>query len=150
MLRLAASCTACLLLAASASFAQEKKVNPAFVPIKDDPKLPRVLRMNDRLSMAHSRELRVPFLDHRVVEFAFRLDDDKKLRGGEGKAIMRRLLDRKLGGSFGSTPKRAVVTPQREWIRGPLREKKAAVRLDCKIIANLLGCILLQRTDRLC
>lgn len=86
-------------------------------------KLPRVLRMNDRLSMAHSRELRVPFLDHRVVELAFRLDDDKKLRGGEGKAIMRRLLDRKLGGSFGSTPKRAVVTPQREWIRGPLREK---------------------------
>ncbi|MGN3974574.1 asparagine synthase (glutamine-hydrolyzing) [Tsuneonella sp. SYSU-LHT278] len=86
-------------------------------------KLPRVLRMNDRLSMAHSRELRVPFLDHRVVELAFRLDDDKKLRGDEGKAIMRRLLDRKLEGSYGSTPKRAVVTPQREWIRGPLREK---------------------------
>lgn len=85
-------------------------------------KLPRVLRMNDRLSMAHSRELRVPFLDHRVVELAFRLDDDKKLRGGEGKAIMRLLLDRKLGGEFGRTPKRAVVTPQREWIRGPLRE----------------------------
>ena len=88
-------------------------------------KLPRVLRMNDRLSMAHSRELRVPFLDHRVVELAFQLDDHKKLRAGEGKAIMRRLLDRKLGGSYGSTPKRAVVTPQREWIRGPLRERIA-------------------------
>ncbi|MBA2351467.1 MAG: asparagine synthase (glutamine-hydrolyzing) [Burkholderiales bacterium] len=85
-------------------------------------KLPRVLRMNDRLSMAFSRELRVPFLDHRVVELAFRMDEGKKLRGGQGKAIMRRLLDRKLGGSFGSTEKRAVVTPQREWIRGPLRE----------------------------
>ena len=85
-------------------------------------KLPRVLRMNDRLSMAWSRELRVPFLDHRVVELAFRMDDGKKLAGGQGKAIMRKLLDRKLGGSYGSTEKRAVVTPQREWIRGPLRE----------------------------
>lgn len=85
-------------------------------------KLPRVLRMNDRLSMAHSRELRVPFLDHRVVELAFRLDDDQKLRDGQGKYIMRQLLNRKLGGNYGDVGKRAVVTPQREWIRGPLRE----------------------------
>jgi asparagine synthase (glutamine-hydrolysing) len=85
-------------------------------------KLPRVLRMNDRLSMAYSRELRVPFLDHRVVELAFRLGDDKKLRGGQGKFIVRQMLQRMIGGSLAARPKRAVVTPQREWIRGVLRE----------------------------
>lgn len=85
-------------------------------------KLPRVLRMNDRLSMAFGRELRVPFLDHRVVELAFRLPDDQKLRNGQGKHVIRRLLDRKVGGRLAATDKRAVVTPQREWIRGPLRE----------------------------
>ena len=85
-------------------------------------KLPRVLRMNDRLSMAHSRELRVPLLDHRIVELSFQLDDSMKLRNGEGKWIIRRLLNRKLGGDHGMAAKRAVVTPQREWIRGPLRE----------------------------
>ena len=85
-------------------------------------KLPRVLRMNDRLSMAYSRELRPPFLDHRVVEFAFRLNDDKKVRGGQGKVIVRQMLHRMIGHELAATPKRAVVTPQREWIRGPLRE----------------------------
>ena len=48
-------------------------------------KLPRVLRMNDRLSMAHSRELREPYLDHRVVELAFRLPGHQKLRAGRTK-----------------------------------------------------------------
>jgi len=85
-------------------------------------KLPRVLRMNDRLSMAYGRELRPPFLDHRIVEFAFRLDENKKLRSDQGKFLFRHLLERKAPGGLAATPKRAVVTPQREWIRGPLRE----------------------------
>ena len=85
-------------------------------------KLPRVLRMNDRLSMAFGRELRVPFLDHRVVEFAFRLRDDQKVRGEEGKFIQRHMLRRMLPDAVASAPKRAVVTPQREWIKGPLRD----------------------------
>jgi asparagine synthase (glutamine-hydrolysing) len=85
-------------------------------------KLPRVLRMNDRLSMAFGRELRPPFLDHRVVELAFRLDDRKKIRDGQGKAIVRQMLQRMTRHDLSERPKRAVVTPQREWIRGPLRE----------------------------
>lgn len=86
-------------------------------------KLPRVLRMNDRLSMAFGRELRVPFLDHRVVEFAFQLTDDKKLRDGKGKFIQRHMLRNMLPAAITGSPKRAVVTPQREWIRGPLRSR---------------------------
>ena len=44
-------------------------------------KLPRVLRMNDRVSMAYSRELRQPLIDHRLVEHAFRLPGNQKIRG---------------------------------------------------------------------
>ena len=83
-------------------------------------KLPRVLRMNDRLSMAHSRELREPYLDHRVVELLFRLPGHQKLRGGHAKELLRRAMRGRLPDAVREASKRAVVTPQREWLRGPL------------------------------
>jgi len=86
-------------------------------------KLPRVLRMNDRLSMAFSRELREPFLDHRVVEFCFRLPDEFKLDKDRNKILLRHAMRNSLPDPVRLTGKRAVVTPQREWIRGPLRQK---------------------------
>jgi asparagine synthase (glutamine-hydrolysing) len=86
-------------------------------------KLPRVLRMNDRLSMASSTELREPFLDHRVVEFAFRLPAEQKIRFGSGKYLQRHAMRGLLPSSLASQPKRMVVTPQREWLRGPLRRR---------------------------
>jgi asparagine synthase (glutamine-hydrolysing) len=55
--------------------------------------LPALLRFEDRNSMAHSIEARVPFLDHRLVEFAFRLPGDYKIRGAQTKHILRRALD---------------------------------------------------------
>jgi len=83
-------------------------------------KLPRVLRMNDRLSMAFGRELREPFLDHRLVEFAFRLPGHLKIGGGQAKVLLRRLLSkRQVPSGVHTASKRAVVTPQREWLRGP-------------------------------
>jgi asparagine synthase (glutamine-hydrolysing) len=51
--------------------------------------LPALLRYEDRNSMAHSIEARVPFLDHRLVEFAFRLPDDYRIRGVETKTMIR-------------------------------------------------------------
>lgn len=54
--------------------------------------LPALLRFEDRNSMAHSIEARVPFLDHRLVEFAFRLPGEYKIRGAETKHILRRAL----------------------------------------------------------
>ena len=83
-------------------------------------KLPRVLRMNDRLSMAHGRELREPYLDHRVVELAFRLPGHQKLRAGRTKELLRRAMRPLLPAAVLTASKRAVVTPQREWLRGPL------------------------------
>jgi asparagine synthase (glutamine-hydrolysing) len=54
--------------------------------------LPSLLRFEDRNSMAHSIEARVPMLDHRVVEFAFRLPDDLKIRGVETKHVLREAM----------------------------------------------------------
>ena len=54
--------------------------------------LPSLLRFEDRNSMAHSIEARVPFLDHRLVEFAFRLPGDYKVKGVETKYVMREAL----------------------------------------------------------
>jgi asparagine synthase (glutamine-hydrolysing) len=84
-------------------------------------KLPRVLRMNDRLSMASGTELRAPFLDHRVVEFSFRLPSDQKIRLGQGKFLPRHAMRHLLPAEVAHHRKRTVVTPQREWLRGPLR-----------------------------
>jgi asparagine synthase (glutamine-hydrolysing) len=83
-------------------------------------KLPRVLRMNDRLSMAFSRELREPYLDHRLVEFALRLPADQRIRLGRAKEVLSRAMVRRLPDEVRLPPKRAVVSPQREWLRGPL------------------------------
>lgn len=85
-------------------------------------KLPRVLRMNDRLSMASSTELRDPFLDHRLVEFAFSLPSRFKIRAGQGKFVMRHAMDGLLPHKIIKNKKRMVVTPQREWLRGDLRQ----------------------------
>lgn len=83
-------------------------------------KLPRVLRMNDRLSMAFGRELREPYLDHRIVELLFRIPAEWKLAEGVHKRLLRHAFRDRLPATLVQTPKRAVVTPQREWLRGPL------------------------------
>jgi asparagine synthase (glutamine-hydrolysing) len=85
-------------------------------------KLPRALRYNDRISMASSTELREPFLDHRLFELALRQPRDRKIRGDTGKWLVRELASSLLPDEVRLAPKRSVQTPQREWLRGPLRE----------------------------
>lgn len=84
-------------------------------------KLPRVLRMNDRLSMAYGKELREPFLDHRLVEFCFSLPDEFKIKAGQGKFLLRKAMAGILPDAVRSPEKRAVVTPQVEWMKGCLK-----------------------------
>ncbi|AZZ91670.1 asparagine synthase (glutamine-hydrolyzing) [Hahella sp. KA22] len=79
-------------------------------------KIPRGLRFNDRVSMAHSRELRVPFLDHRLVEFAFAIPTEKLIGGKGTKRIFRDILAKRGGAEVAYCPKRSVQSPQREWI----------------------------------
>ncbi len=84
-------------------------------------KLPRALRFNDRVSMRSSTELREPFLDHRLVELALRQPRDRKIRDGRAKWLLSSLVQGLLPQGVVEAPKRPVQTPQREWLRGPLR-----------------------------
>ena len=85
-------------------------------------KIPRALRFNDRISMRSSVELREPFLDHRLVELALAQPPTRKISGGETKVFLRQLVQELLPEELRLAPKRPIQTPQREWLRGPLRE----------------------------
>jgi len=74
----------------------------------------------DRASMAHSLEVRVPLLDHRVVESAFRLPLKWKARGNKTKLLLRRLLQRYLPRELFERPKRGFAVPLGDWFRGEL------------------------------
>ncbi len=90
--------------------------------------LPSLLRYEDRNSMAFGIEARVPFLDYRLVEFLLRVSSDRKLVGGQTKAILRRalrgtvpdeILDRRDKLGFGP--------PQQDWLRGAFGDRMRSV-----------------------
>ncbi|MBW2937708.1 asparagine synthase (glutamine-hydrolyzing) [Aureisphaera sp. CAU 1614] len=85
-------------------------------------KIPRALRFNDRISMAASTELREPFLDYRLVEFAFAQPLKYKIKGGIQKYLLRELVSKYLSNSIRYAPKRPLQTPQREWLGKELRD----------------------------
>ena len=84
-------------------------------------KLPRVLRTCDRSSMASGREMRVPLLDKRLVEFAFSLPLKQKIRHGHQRFFLRNAFRDILPEAISNRPKAAVVDPQREWLRTDLQ-----------------------------
>ncbi|REJ78555.1 MAG: asparagine synthase (glutamine-hydrolyzing) [Acidobacteria bacterium] len=85
-------------------------------------KIPRAMRFNDRISMRSSRELREPFLDHRLFELALKQSTGRKIGNGTGKKMLREIVSKFVPSGVSEAPKRPMQTPQREWLRGPLRE----------------------------
>jgi asparagine synthase (glutamine-hydrolysing) len=81
-----------------------------------------ILQKVDRASMAVSLEVRPPLLDHRVVEFAWTLPLHLRVRGGETKWLLRRVLDRYVPRNLVSRPKAGFAIPLASWLRGPLRD----------------------------
>jgi len=84
-------------------------------------KIPRALRFNDRVSMRSSTELREPFLDHRLFELAMRQPPERKIVNNTRKWLLRQLTRELLPEGIVEALKRPIQTPQREWLRGPLR-----------------------------
>jgi asparagine synthase (glutamine-hydrolysing) len=76
----------------------------------------------DKLSMAHSLELRVPFLDHRAVEAGLGLPDREKVRGVRTKVAIRRLVEDRLPRAVARRPKQGFDPPVDRWLRGDLRD----------------------------
>ena len=81
-----------------------------------------ILVKSDRISMAHSVEVRPPFLDHRIIEFAANLPTKFKIRGDNQKYVLKELMRPKLKSPITQRKKVGFDIPAHEWFRGPLRD----------------------------
>jgi len=80
-----------------------------------------ILYKCDRMSMAHSLEVRPPFLDHRLVEFAARLPENLKIRGTRLKFVLRELMKDRLPTAVVRRPKEGFDIPTHHWLRTSLK-----------------------------
>jgi asparagine synthase (glutamine-hydrolysing) len=85
-------------------------------------KLPRILRTCDRASMYHSKELRVPILDHRIVKLCFNAPSEFKIKNGEQRYFYRQAFKDIVPDNILKKPKKAVTDPQSKWFSNELKD----------------------------
>ncbi len=109
--------------------------------------LSSLLRFGDRLSMAHSREVRLPFCDHRIAEFTFGLPADLLVGEGQVKRVLRAAIPSVVPSEIVTRPKQGFIPPQEKWLTGPLAEwvrdlvnnpsEELASRLDLRVLQSI-------------
>ncbi|OGI10774.1 MAG: asparagine synthase (glutamine-hydrolyzing) [Candidatus Margulisbacteria bacterium GWF2_35_9] len=87
----------------------------------------------DRAAMANSLETRVPFLDHRVIELAYKLPMSMKLHKGQTKWILRQILYKHIPKELIERPKAGFAIPVGDWLRGPLRQWAESLLNEARI-----------------
>jgi asparagine synthase (glutamine-hydrolysing) len=105
-----------------------------------------ILTKVDRASMAHALEVRVPFLDHKLMEWVSGLPVDYKLSGTEGKFMLKQALEPHLPHDIMYRKKMGFSIPLAEWFRGPLKAKlNAALKSQRMADTGLFNMAFLSR-----
>lgn len=86
----------------------------------------------DKMTMACSLELRVPMLDHKLLEYCTALPDNLRIRNGEGKYLLKRVMERYLPREIIYRPKKGFPVPIAAWFRGPLFEPVSEILRDTR------------------
>ena len=90
----------------------------------------------DKMTMACSLELRVPMLDHHLLEFATALPDHLRQNGGQGKYLLKKLMERYLPREIIYRKKQGFPVPIAVWFRGPLYERVREILLDSRTLSR--------------
>lgn len=99
------------------NFVEQMQLLDSVTYMSDD-----ILTKVDRASMANSLEVRVPLLDHRVIEFSWQVPQNLKIKNGQSKHILREVLYRHVPKEMIERPKTGFAIPLNEWLRGPLKD----------------------------
>jgi asparagine synthase (glutamine-hydrolysing) len=92
-----------------------------------------ILTKVDRAAMGVSLETRIPFLNEEVIKFAWSLPEEMKINQGQGKYILRKLLEKHISKQLFERPKQGFAIPIEDWLRGPLIDWAESI-LDMRIL----------------